>query len=94
MNGNNKSTASRLWYCIHLVGKVLFPSKNRSDFTKETSSPALSNPQLVWIKSEYQKEYRILRRKARIHPEKAILGGLFVGFLLGLGTMKSIHQKK
>ena len=79
MNGNNKSTASRLWYCFHLVGRVLFPSKN-GQIPKETSSPALSNPQLAWIKSEYQKEYRILRRKARIHPEKAILGGLFVGF--------------
>ena len=93
MNGNNKSTASRLWYCIHLVGRVLFPSKTRAVSTKETSSSAHTNPQLAWLKNEYQKEYRILRRKARIHPEKAIVGGLFVGFLLGLGAMKSIHQK-
>tara|TARA_A100001015_G_scaffold240659_1_gene274471 strand:- start:375 stop:515 length:141 start_codon:yes stop_codon:yes gene_type:complete len=44
--------------------------------------------------NEYQKEYRILRRKARIHPENAIVGALLVGFLLGLGTLNRVNRKR
>lgn len=94
MNGNKKSTASRLRYGIRLVGKILFSSKTDGQTSSSTSSPSQVNPQWDWLKNEYQKEYRILRRKARIHPEKAVMGALLVGFLLGLGTLNRVNRKR
>ena len=93
MNGNNKSTASRLRNCITLIGKILFSSKTDGQSFRSTSSSTKVNPQWDWLKNEYQKEYRILRRKARIHPEKAVMGALLVGFLMGLGTLNRVNQK-
>ncbi len=94
MNGNKKSTASRLQNCITLVGKILFSSKINGQFSRSKSSSSEVNPQWNWLMNEYQKEYRILRRKARIHPENAIVGALLVGFLLGLGTLNRVNRKR
>ena len=94
MNGNNKSTASRLRNGITLIGKILFSSKTDGQSFRLTSSSTKVNPQWDWLKNEYQKEYRILRRKARIHSEKAIAGALLVGYLLGLGTLNRINRKR
>ena len=94
MNGNNESTASRLRNGINLVGKVLFSPKTDGLSSRTPSSSSEVNPQWDWLKNEYQKEYRILRRKARIHPEKAVLGALLVGFFLGLGTLSKLHHKR
>lgn len=91
MNGNNKSTASRLCYCIHLVAKVIYPSKTQALSTKEVTTSAETKTKFAWLKIEYQKVYRILRRKARIHPEKAVFGGLLVGFHFGI--MSYINRK-
>lgn len=94
MNGNNKSTASRLRNGITLVGKIIFSTKTDGLSSRSTSSSSEVNPQWDWLKNEYQKEYRILRRKARIHPEKAVVGALLVGFLLGLGTVNRVNRKR
>lgn len=93
MNGNNKSTASRLRNCITLIGKILFSFKTDGQSSRSQSSSSEVNPQWDWLKNEYQKEYRILRRKARIHSEKAVEGSLLVGYLLGLGTLNRINWK-
>lgn len=94
MNGNNKSTASRLRNSTTLVGKILFSSKTDGQSSRSTSLSSEVNPQWDWLKNEYQKEYRILRRNTRIHPEKAVMGALLVGFLLGLGTVNRVKQKR
>lgn len=94
MNGNNKSTASRLRNGITLVGKILFSTKTDGQSSRSTSPSSEVNPQWDWLKNEYQKEYRILRRNARIHPEKAVVGALLVGFLLGLGTVNRVNRKR
>ena len=94
MNGNNKSTASRLQNCITLIGNILFSSNTDGQSSRSQSSSSEINPQWDWLKNEYQKEYRILRRKARIHSEKAIAGALLVGYLLGLGTLNRINRKR
>lgn len=84
MNGNNKSTASHLCYCIHLVGKVIFPSKTQALSTKEVTTSAETNTKFIWLKNEYQKECRILRSKPRIHPEKLYLAAYLLVFILVL----------
>jgi hypothetical protein len=94
MNGNNKSTASRLRNCITLVGKIFFSSKTDGQSSSSRPSSSEVNLQWDWLKNEYQKEYRILRRKARIHPEKAVMGALLVGFLLGFGTLNRVNRKR
>ena len=94
MNGNNKSTASRLQNCITLIGNILFSSKTDGQSSRSQSSSSEVNPQWDWLKNEYQKEYIILRRKARIHPEEAIAGALLVGYLLGLGTLNRVNRKR
>ena len=82
MNGNNKSTASRLCYCIHLVGKAIFPSKTQALSTKEVTTSTETNTKFIWLKNEYQKECRILCSKARIHPEKLYLAAYLLAFIL------------
>ena len=52
MNGNNKSTASRLCYCIYLVGKVTFPSKTQALSTKEVTTSTETNTKFIWLKNE------------------------------------------
>ena len=94
MNGNNKSTASRLQSVFNLLGKVLFSAKIDTQSSRKQVSSSKVSPQWDWLKNEYRKEYRILRRKARIHPEKAVMGALVVGFLLGLGSLRRINQKR
>ena len=94
MNGNKKSTASRLRNGITLVGKIFFSTKTDGLSSRSTSSSSEVNPQWDWLKNEYQKEYIILRRKARIHPEEAIAGALLVGYLLGLGTLNRVNRKR
>ena len=93
MNGNNKSTASQLRNCITLIGKILFSSKTDGQSSRSQSSSSEVNPQWDWLNNEYQKENRILRRKARIHPEKAVEGALLFGYLLGLGTLNRVNWK-
>tara|TARA_B100000963_G_scaffold352799_1_gene366545 strand:- start:25 stop:297 length:273 start_codon:yes stop_codon:yes gene_type:complete len=90
MNGNNKSTASRLLYCIYIADRVLFPSKTLVLSIKVITTSARADTQFAWLKNEYQKVYKILRRKARIQPKKAIFGGLFVGLLFDFGTINRI----
>ena len=55
MNGNNKSTASRLRNGITLVGKILFSTKTDGQSSRSTSSSSEVNPQWDWLKNEYQK---------------------------------------
>ena len=63
MNGNNKSTASRLCYCIYLVGKVTFPSKTQALSTKEVTTSTETNTNLFGLKMN-------IKRNVESYPVK------------------------
>ena len=79
-------------YGIVFICRVLFPSKNRSDSTKETSSPALSNLNLLGSKVNIKRNIESCEGKPE-YIQKSHPWRLVCGLSLGLGTMKNIHQK-
>ena len=75
MNGNNKSTASRLWYCIHLADKVFFLFKTQALSNKEMITSAEANPQLLVLRMNIKRNIESYKEKLEYTKKKLYLAG-------------------
>ncbi len=78
MNTKSRTTSTR----------IMQATKRVLDFGKK--SPQDRANEWAWIKREYTKEYRQMRRKVRINPERYVLLAAGLGLLLGA----SLRNKK
>jgi ElaB/YqjD/DUF883 family membrane-anchored ribosome-binding protein len=82
MNTNSQTTSTRIKQFI----------KSLLDIGKK--SPQERSKEWAWIKQEYKKEYRQVRRKVRIEPEKYLIIAAGIGLLLGASLGKRNKASK